>query len=97
MKVGAQAGTFISEEHGAKVSVETLGNAIHSGKESILLMVSVSNLLLSSRRQVKLFPLSQPLRFKRLSVWKLCLLTLLFWSAVDLASSSRQFRRHSRA
>ena len=38
MKVGAQAGTFISEEHGAKVSVETLGNAIHSGKESILLM-----------------------------------------------------------
>ena len=33
-----QAGIFIAEEHGAKVSVETLENAIRSGKESILLM-----------------------------------------------------------
>lgn len=38
MKVGAQAGIFNVEEHGAKVSVETLENAIRSGKESILLM-----------------------------------------------------------
>ncbi|WP_034692458.1 ParM/StbA family protein [Acidovorax sp. NO-1] len=33
-----QAGIFIAEEYGAKVSVETLENAIRNGKESILLL-----------------------------------------------------------